>query len=185
MTSTALKALTATTGTRTDCWNTPPEFVGDVLEFFDNKLDLDPCCNDIANPNVAAKKLFDEKINGLTQTWVAESVFMNHPYSNSKEWIPYAVSQYELGHAKELVLLIKMDVSTRWWKSISTYPFLAINKRLKFGNGKGAAPFQSAIVYLGTRLGKFRRIFGKYGTLYMPVIEVSQEKLNPLADVLY
>ena len=77
---------------------------------------------------------------------------MNHPYSNSKEWIPYAVSQYELGHAKELVLLIKMDVSTRWWKSISTYPFLAINKRLKFGNGKGAAPFQSAIVILALDL---------------------------------
>ena len=56
---------------------------------------------------------------------------------------------------------------------------------LKFGSGKGAAPFQSAIVYLGDRLGKFRRIFGKYGTLYMPVVEVSQEKLNPLADVLY
>ena len=185
MTSTALKALTATTGTRTDCWNTPPEFVGDVLEFFDNKLDLDPCCNDIENPNVPARILYDEKANGLTHNWVAESVFMNHPYSNSKEWIPYAVSQYELGHAKELILLIKMDVSTRWWKSISTYPFLAINKRLKFGNGKGAAPFQSAIVYLGDRLGKFRRIFGKYGTLYMPVVEVSQEKLNPLADVLY
>ncbi len=185
MTSTALKALTATTGTRTDCWNTPPEFVGDVLEFFDNKLDLDPCCNDIENPNVPARILYDEKANGLTHNWVAESVFMNHPYSNSKEWIPYAVSQYELGHAKELILLIKMDVSTRWWKSISTYPFLAINKRLKFGNGKGAAPFQSAIVYLGDRLGKFRRIFGKYGTVYMPLIEVSQEKLNPLADVLY
>ena len=185
MTSTALKALTATTGTRTDCWNTPPEFVGDVLEFFDNKLDLDPCCNDIENPNVTAKKYFTEKDNGLAHSWVADSVFMNHPYSNSKEWIPYAVSQYQLGHAKELVLLIKMDVSTRWWKSISTYPFLAINKRLKFGNGKGAAPFQSAIVYLGDRLGKFRRIFGKYGTLYMPVVEVSQEKLNPLADVLY
>ena len=185
MTSTALKALTATTGTRTDCWNTPPEFVGDVLEFFDNKLDLDPCCNDIENPNVPARILYDEKANGLTHNWVAESVFMNHPYSNSKEWIPYAVSQYELGHAKELILLIKMDVSTRWWKSISTYPFLAINKRLKFGNGKGAAPFQSAIVYLGDRLGKFRRIFGKYGTVYMPLIEVSQEKLNPLANVLY
>ena len=185
MTSTALKALTATTGTRTDCWNTPPEFVGDVLEFFDNKLDLDPCCNDIENPNVPARILYDEKANGLTHNWVAESVFMNHPYSNSKEWIPYAVSQYQLGHAKELVLLIKMDVSTRWWKSISTYPFLALNKRLKFGNGKGAAPFQSAIVYLGNRLGKFRRIFGKYGTLYMPVVEVSQDRLNPLADVLY
>ena len=117
-----------------------------------------------------AKKLFNEKMNGLAQNWVADSVFMNHPYSNSKEWIPYAVSQYKLGHAKELVLLIKMDVSTKWWRSISTYPFLAVNKRLKFGDGKGAAPFQSAIVYLGDRLGKFRRIFGKYGTLYMPVI---------------
>ncbi len=52
MTSTALKALTSTTGNKTDCWNTPSDFVEDVLDFFDNKLDLDPCCNDIENPNV-------------------------------------------------------------------------------------------------------------------------------------
>ena len=184
MTSTALKALTATTGNKTDCWNTPPEFVGDVLKYF-GTLDLDPCCNDEDNPNVPARKVYTEKTNGLAHEWIADSVFMNHPYSNSKEWVPYAVSQYELGHAKEMILLIKLDVSTKWWRSVSQYSWIAINKRLKFGDGKGAAPFQSAIVYLGTRLGKFRRIFGKYGTLYMPVVEVSQEKLNPLADVLY
>ena len=49
MPSTALKALTATTGNKTDCWNTPPEFVGDVLRYF-GTLDLDPCCNDEDNP---------------------------------------------------------------------------------------------------------------------------------------
>ena len=174
MTSTALKALTSTTGNKTDCWNTPSDFVEDVLEFFDGEVGLDPCCNDIDNPNVLAKKYYTEETNGLAHQWVADSVFMNHPYSNSKEWIPYAVSQYELGNAKELVLLIKMDVSTRWWNSLSKYPFLAINKRLRFGDGRGAAPFQSAIIYLGDRLGKFRRIFGKYGTLYMPVVEVAQ-----------
>ena len=65
MTSTALKALTSTTGNKTDCWNTPSDFVEDVLEFFDNKLDLDPCCNDIENPNVIAKKYFTEETNGL------------------------------------------------------------------------------------------------------------------------
>ena len=184
MASSALKALTATTGNKTDCWNTPPEFVGDVLKYF-GTLDLDPCCNDEDNPNVPARKVYTEKTNGLAHEWIADSVFMNHPYSNSKEWVPYAVSQYELGHAKEMILLIKLDVSTKWWRSVSQYSWIAINKRLKFGDGKGAAPFQSAIVYLGNRLGKFRRIFGKYGTLYMPVIEVSQEKLNPLADVLY
>ena len=184
MTSTALKALTATTGTRTDCWNTPPEFVGDVLEFFDNKLDLDPCCNDIENPNVPAKKLFDEKINGLAQDWVAESVFMNHPYSNSKEWIPYAVSQYELGYAKELILLIKLDVSTKWWRSVSQYPWLAINKRMRFGAASSAAPFQSAVVYLGKNLDKFNDVFGKYGTLYVPHKKVSQQIETPLSQLL-
>jgi len=174
MTSTALKALTSTTGNKTDCWNTPSDFVEDVLDFYDGQLDLDPCSNDIEIPNVPAKKIYTKETNGLDHEWIADSVFMNHPYSNSKEWIPYAVSQYEKGNAKELILLVKLDVSTRWWKSASAYPFLAVNKRLKFGDGKNSAPFQSAIIYLGNRLGKFRRIFGKYGTLYMPVLEVSQ-----------
>ena len=183
MTSSALKALTATTGNKTDCWNTPPEFVGDVLKYF-GTLDLDPCCNDEDNPNVPARKVYTEKTNGLAHEWIADSVFMNHPYSNSKEWVPYAVSQYELGHAKEMILLIKLDVSTKWWKSVSQYSWIAINKRLKFGDGKGAAPFQSAIVYLGKNLDRFNEVFGKYGTLYVPHKKVTQEVKTPLIKLL-
>ena len=41
MASIALKALTATTGNRTDKWNTPPDFVADVVKFF-GTIDLDP-----------------------------------------------------------------------------------------------------------------------------------------------
>ena len=183
MSSTALKALTATTGNRTDCWNTPPEFVGDVLKYF-GTLDLDPCCNDEDNPNVPARKVYTEKTNGLAHEWIADSVFMNHPYSNSKEWVPYAVSQYELGHAKEMILLIKLDVSTKWWRSVSQYSWIAINKRLKFGDGKGAAPFQSAIIYLGKNLDRFNEVFGKYGTLYVPHKKVTQEVETPLIKLL-
>jgi phage N-6-adenine-methyltransferase len=166
MTSSALKALTATTGNKTDCWNTPPAFVADVIAFFEGSLDLDPCSNDEQNPNVPANKVYTETTNGLKHDWIAESVFMNHPYSNSKEWIPYAARQYEIGNSKEMILLIKLDVSTVWWRSISSYPWIAVNRRLKFGDGKGAAPFQSAIIYLGNRLERFNTIFGKYGTLY-------------------
>ena len=183
MPSTALKALTSTTGNKTDCWNTPPEFVGDVLRYF-GTLDLDPCCNDEDNPNVPARKVYTEKTNGLAHEWIANSVFMNHPYSNSKEWVPYAVSQYELGHAKEMILLIKLDVSTKWWKSVSQYSWIAINKRLKFGDGKGAAPFQSAIIYLGKNLDRFNEVFGKYGTLYVPHKKVTQEVETPLIKLL-
>ena len=38
--SSALQALTATTGNRTDCWNTPRLFIADVIEFFDDTLIL-------------------------------------------------------------------------------------------------------------------------------------------------
>ena len=167
MTSSALKALTASTGNRTDCWNTPVTFVADVIKFFDGSLDLDPCSNDEENPNVPAKKVYTEKTNGLAHDWIAESVFMNHPYSNSKEWIPYAANQYECGNSKEMILLINLDISTKWWTSISSYPWIAVNRRLKFGSGKGAAPFQSAIVYLGNRIERFNDTFEKYGPLYV------------------
>lgn len=170
MASSALKALTATTGNRTDCWNTPSTFVTDVLEFFHGKLDLDPCSDDETNPNVPAKKVYTEATNGLAHDWVADSVFMNHPYSNSKDWIPYAAHQYECGNSKEMVLLIKVDISTKWWNSIKNYPWIAVNRRLKFGNGKGAAPFQSGIIYLGKDIKRFKSVFGKYGTLYLPVL---------------
>lgn len=166
MSSQSLKVLTATTGNRHDCWNTPVEIVQDILDFFDHNLELDPCSNSQEVPNIPAKTLYTEDIDGLSKPWIANSVFMNHPYSESKLWVPYAASQYDCGNSKELILLVKLDISTKWWNSISKYPWVAVNKRLKFGNSKSAAPFQSAIVYLGPNIQKFSNIFRKYGTMY-------------------
>ena len=165
MPSNALQALTASTGNRTDKWNTPIEFVGDVVKFF-GTIDLDPCCNDVNNPNVPALNYYTEETNGLAHDWHGK-VFMNHPYSDSKTWVPYAASQYRSGNVEEMILLIKLDVSTKWWQSISEYPWIAVNTRLRFGSAKNAAPFQSAIVYLGNDLVKFSEIFKKYATLYV------------------
>lgn len=167
MTSNALRALTANTGTRTDCWNTPREIVNDIIEFFEGEIELDPCSNDENNPNVPALRVYTEETNGLEHPWIAKSVFMNHPYSESKLWVPYAAEQYECGNARELILLIKLDVSTKWWNRISNYPWIAINRRLKFGDGRNAAPFQSALVYLGIDLERFKNRFQKYGQLYV------------------
>ena len=165
MPSNALQALTASTGNRTDKWNTPIEFVGDVVKFF-GTIDLDPCCNDVNNPNVPALNYYTEETNGLAHDWHCK-VFMNHPYSDSKTWVPYAASQYRSGNVEEMILLIKLDVSTKWWQSISEYPWIAVNTRLRFGSAKSAAPFQSAIVYLGNNLSKFNETFSKYGFLYV------------------
>ena len=161
-----LRVLTSTTGNRKDTWNTPSDIVNDVVKFF-GTISLDPCCNDINNPNVPALKYYTETDDGLSHFWVEDNVFMNHPYSDSKSWIPYAVEMYEKGYAEQLILLIKVDTSTKWFKDISGYPFIAVNKRLKFGDGTTPAPFHSAIFYLGNHnLERFREVFGKYGYLY-------------------
>ena len=161
----ALSVLTSTTGNKTDRWNTPIQFVADVLTFFNHDITTDPCCNDKDNPNIPATVCYDETDDGLTKPWKGK-VFMNHPYSDSKNWIPYGVLQYESGVTSEMVMLIKLDVSTKWWRSVSSYPWIGINKRLKFGDGRGAAPFQSAIIYLGNDIDRFISVFGKYGPCY-------------------
>ena len=65
-------------------------------------------------------------------------------------------------------MLIKLDISTKWFRSIADRPWIAINKRLRFGDGKGAAPFQSALFYLGPNPSRFFYIFGDLGTKYVP-----------------
>ena len=169
MPAASLAALTATTGTRKDTWNTPKEIVDKVVEYFDGPVELDPCSNSAENPNVPCLRCFTEENDGLSFQWNANSVFMNHPYSDSKSWIPYARQQFDEGNVQELIMLIKLDISTKWYRSIADRPWIAINKRLRFGDGKGAAPFQSALFYLGPDPERFFDIFGFLGTCYLAV----------------
>ena len=163
-----LDALTANTGNRTDCWNTPKHIVQDVLTFFDGSIGLDPCSNSHASPNVPANQLYTRDEDGLSKEWNEPTVYMNHPYSESKLWVPYAVEQHTK-HSNEMLLLIKLDVSTKWWRSVADKPWLAFNKRLRFGNASSAAPFQSALIYLGYNLDKFVDIFNTYGHIYRTI----------------
>ena len=163
----ALAALTATTGSRTDEWYTPKEIVDKVVEYFDGPVGLDPCSNSSEHPNIPCKRCFIEDEDGLLWPWITTTVFMNHPYSDSKRWIPYAREQFDIGNYRECIMLIKLDVSTKWFRSIADRPWIAINKRLRFGDGKGAAPFQSALFYLGPDPGRFFKVFGDLGTSYL------------------
>ena len=162
---TDLQVLTSTTGTKTDCWNTPQHVVDDVLRFFNYNLALDPCSNSQSSPNVIANKLYTREDDGLNKDWNEPTVFMNHPYSQSKLWIPHAVRQQEK-YGNEMLLLIKLDVSTKWWRHVANKPWLAYNRRLRFGNAPSAAPFQSAMIYLGEDLDYFITVFSKDGYIY-------------------
>ena len=169
MPAASLAALTASTGNRTDCWNTPQEIVDKVVEYFCGPVELDPCSNSADNPNVPCLRCFTEELDGLSYQWNANSVFMNHPYSDSKTWIPYARRMFDEGNVQELIMLIKLDISTKWYRSIADRPWVAINRRLRFGNSTSAAPFQSALFYLGPDPGRFFTVFGDLGTCYLAI----------------
>ena len=169
MPAASLAALTANTGNRKDTWNTPKEIVDKVVEYFGGPVELDPCSNSHVSPNVPCLRCFTEEDDGLSFQWNANSVFMNHPYSDSKTWIPYARSQFDAGNVQELIMLIKLDISTRWYRSIADRPWIAVNRRLRFGDATGAAPFQSALFYLGPDPAKFFKLFGEFGQPYLAV----------------
>ena len=93
----------------------------------------DPCP---LNPNF--------ETDGLTRIW-ADRTFVNPPYSDPLPWIEKAVSEARGG--KIVVLLLKMDTSTKWFARLkeANAEFLWINGRLHY-NGlhhtyKGNVPF--------------------------------------------
>lgn len=84
-------------------------------------------------------------INGLTSSW-GEYSYVNPPYSNPLPWVEKAIEEYRQG--KVVVLLLKLDCSTKWFKLLmeAEAHVLFINERVKF-NGK-APPFSSALFIL-------------------------------------
>ena len=98
MPAASLAALTANTGTRKDTWNTPKEIVDKVVEYFGGPVEPDPCSDNSDTPNIPCLRCFTEADDGLSFQWNANSVFMNHPYSDSKSGISAELRQIGRAH---------------------------------------------------------------------------------------
>lgn len=94
----------------------------------------DPCP---LNPNPC--------IDGLKTEW-SDNNFVNPPYSNPLPWVIKSLEEHKKG--KKVVLLLKLDCSTEWFRLLqeSGAHILFINERVKF-NGK-APPFCNALFIL-------------------------------------
>ncbi len=84
--------------------------------------------------------------DGLGSSW-KDKTFVNPPYSKPLPWIRQAISESKKG--KMIVLLLKMDTSTKWFAELQNAGarFLWISGRLKHKTGK-PAPFPSMIAIL-------------------------------------
>jgi len=116
----------------TDSYNSEPW----IFHLFEGWFD--PCPYD-DNPNE----------DGLSIDW-KDKTYVNPPYSKPLPWIQKAIEENKKG--KLIVMLLRMDTSTRWFKELQEAgaKFLWINGRLRFGTGK-PAPFPSMLVILNSQ----------------------------------
>jgi len=82
---------------KTNEWATPQNF----FDMLDNEFNftLDPCST---KENAKCKKFYTKEDDGLSKTWIGESVFMNPPYGREiKKWVEKAYTETDKSRERE------------------------------------------------------------------------------------
>lgn len=89
------------------------------------------------------------EFDGLGSSWGAKT-FVNPPYSDPMPWVKQAIEENKKG--KTVVLLLKMDTSTKWFAALQEAGahILWINGRMKHRTGKPAT-FPSMLAILSKK----------------------------------
>lgn len=127
----------------TDLWATPQGFFDKLNNEFN--FTLDPC----ATPdNAKCDKYYTAECDGLKQEWQGHRVFCNPPYGKEiKHWVKKCYEE-SLKENTLVVMLIPARTDTTYFHDYiyNNAELRFVRGRLKFGDGKGSAPFPSMIV---------------------------------------
>lgn len=125
----------------TDQWATPQAFFDEQNAIHHFTLDV---CAD--STNAKCERFFSSAENGLLQPWAPEVCWMNPPYGREiGKWVAKAYEESRRG--AKVVCLLPSRTDTRWFHDYCVRGRITfIRGRLKFGDGKGPAPFPSMIV---------------------------------------
>ena len=143
------KRYAACMSSKNQTWQTPPALLASVLQAANYpEFDLDPCSPRPDGP-VPATIRWTEADDGLSRPWRG-LVFVNPPYSRAlPRWVAKCWTEANAGAV--VVGLVPSRTDTRWWHDhvAGEADVIMLKGRLKFGGGRHAAPFPSAIVVWG------------------------------------
>lgn len=108
----------------------------------------------------------DWKIDAFSYDWCEhhDQVYVNPPYSDPKPWVQKAISEIEKYPDSTIVMLLKHDSSTQWFRMLheAGAKFLMLQGRLKFESpdrqATGSANFPSVLVVLQSIPNKNHRL---------------------------
>lgn len=160
-----------------DLWFTPAAVIDAARELLGG-FDLDPASCEEANKNVGAGAFFTQADDGLSRDWHGR-VWCNPPYgrdeahvSNQAKWTAYMADQYDTGNIDAGCLLVTFVPDRTWFERLWNYPMCAFRDRLKFrvpgGNVPDSPTSANVVVYFGTDIESFARIFSRFGRVLVP-----------------
>ncbi|MBE1275092.1 DNA N-6-adenine-methyltransferase [Enterovibrio baiacu] len=156
-----------------DEFYTPHEIVESARTVL-GSIELDPSSCEEANRTVLAHRIFTKDDDGLSQKWVADTVWMNHPFSriNNKLWTQKLVDEYQSGNVNEAVMICFASTSESWFQKLYEFPICFLNKRTNF-SGKKSPTKGCAVIYLGGNTQAFVDEFSKHGSVMQRLREAS------------
>jgi hypothetical protein len=92
-----------------------PKWLADLLP----RRKLDPCSNPRSHVRADVEWSLENGNDGLSAAWL-EDAFINWPFSGPLPWAQKAQHEMKIGNTIDLIVLCKLDPSTRSWKEITT-----------------------------------------------------------------
>lgn len=138
--------IKACLSTGKDDWETPEDFFREQERKY-GTFDLDACATKY---NSKCLSYFSPEEDGLKQKWFG-NVWCNPAYSKGQPnlWIRKAIAEVEAENARQVVMLLRCDTSTKRWHDLivpNAADWFFVRGRIKFVGGDGGAPFASVIV---------------------------------------
>lgn len=155
-----------------DYYGTPPEYIQLARKTMGN-IELDPASSKEANDCfVKANRIWTVQDDGLAQSWLSQTIWMNPPYSSrgAYEFARKFAEECELGHINQSVVLVNSATGTRAFRYLldNSDAICFCNKRIQFidPSGKRSQTSNSKeqlFFYRGGRVKTFARQFGTIG----------------------
>jgi hypothetical protein len=151
---------------------TPPLWVEFVTEVFGRKIELDPSSCEEANQIVKAKRFYTIEQDALAQSWEAETLFLNPPYS-MPEIEKFAIKLLaEINDIGEFVMLVNACTETSWFQAVANQcdRLLFPANRINFWSPgsdphsiKGSNEYRQCLLYKGPNIERFTQLGQKLG----------------------
>lgn len=153
-------------------WYTPAPIL-EVARQLLGKIELDPASCAAANAIVQAERFYTLADDGLQQSWVCSTLWLNPPYgktrnrSNQDIWSQRLVQSWRLGHVDAALLLVNAATDTAWWQALGReFPVCLIAGRLKFWRPEVPADSPThgnSLIYMGAKVHLFQTICKELG----------------------